>query len=173
MQTDLVQAFVQAALDVLAQEVGGEVSAGNVRVLSSAQTSEAVTVIVGVSGDVSGMMLLGMSEPTARAIVSKMLAEPCPYFDEMAQSGIAELGNVIAGLATRGLETQGLQVTISPPALIAGGPGIIISTVNFRRFVVQLRTAVGDIVLHAAIDHAPAGTRNVNGHHAPAPIVSR
>jgi chemotaxis protein CheX len=174
MQVELVNVFVQAAMEVLTQELGAAVTSGSMRVLSSAQTSEAVTVMVGISGDVRGMALLGMSEHTAREIVSTMLAEPVPYFDDMAQSGIAELGNVITGMATRGLEAQGLAVTISPPALVAGGPGIIISTVNFRRFVVQLRTPVGDIVLHAAVELAPGGTRGNGGnHHVAAPTVPR
>lgn len=159
MQVELVNAFVQAALAVLRQEVGEDVAAGSMRVRSSTQTSEAVTVMVGVSGDVRGMVLIGMAEHTATEIVARMLAEPCPSFDEMAQSGIAELGNVITGLATRDLEARGLEVTISPPALMVGGPGIIISTVHFRRFVVQVRTAAGDLVLHIAIELAPDGQR--------------
>jgi chemotaxis protein CheX len=173
MQVELVNVFVQAALEVLNQELGGDVTSGSMRVLSSAQTSEAVTVMVGISGDVRGMALLGMSENTARELVARMLAEPCPYFDDMAQSGIAELGNVITGMAARGLEAQGLQVTISPPALVAGGPGIIISTINFRRFVVQLRTPAGDILLHAAVELAPGGATSNGNHHAAAPAVPR
>ena len=155
MQVDLINIFIKAAVNVLAQETGGEASAGSIKVLSSAQTSEEVTVMIGVTGDVRGMVLLGMSERTAKNIVSKMMGEPCPLFDEMAQSGIAELGNVVTGQAGQGLETADFSVNISPPGLVAGGPGIIISTVNIRRFVVPLRTNCGDIALHAAVELAP------------------
>lgn len=165
MQVDVINVFIKAALDVLRQEVGGEPSSGSVKVLSSAQTSEEVSVMIGVSGDLRGMVLLGMSERTAKAIVSRMMGEPCPLFDELAQSGVAEMGNVITGLATQGLEQLNYSVNISPPALIAGGPGIIISTVNIRRFVVPLHSGVGDIVLHAAIELAPSLPQK-NGHHA-------
>jgi chemotaxis protein CheX len=169
MQADLINIFIRAAVDVLEQETGGEATAGSVRVLSSAQTSEEVTVMIGVSGEVRGMVLFGMSERTAKGIVSRMMGEPCPLFDDLAQSGIAEMGNVITGLATQGMEAAGYSVTISPPALVAGGPGIIISTVNFRRFVVPLHTAAGDIVLHAAVDLSPtisdSANGRVNGHH--------
>lgn len=169
MQVDLVHIFIKAAVDVLRQEIGEEATAGSVKVLSSAQTSEEVTVIIGVTGDVRGMVLLGMSERTAKHIVGRMMGEPCPLFDELAQSGIAEMGNVITGLATQGLEQAGYRATISPPALVAGGPGIIISTVNIRRFVVPLRTGAGDLVLHAALELAGAVRGQgaaVNGHHA-------
>jgi chemotaxis protein CheX len=169
MQVDLVHIFIKAAIEVLRQEIGEEAAAGSVKVLSSAQTSEEVTVIIGVTGDVRGMVLLGMSERTAKQIVGRMMGEPCPLFDELAQSGIAEMGNVITGLATQGLEQAGYRATISPPALVAGGPGIIISTVNIRRFVVPLRTGVGDLVLHAALELAPTvrgQAAAVNGHQA-------
>lgn len=162
MQPDLINIFRNAAVDVLQHECGGEVVTGPVRTLSSAQTSDEVTVLIGISGDVRGMVLIGLSEATARGIVSRMMGEPCARFDELAQSGIAELGNVITGRATRGLESAGYGVNISPPGLIVGGPGVIVSTVNIRRFVVPLRTPVGDVTLHAAIEIAPSlGLRRV------------
>ncbi len=155
MNVELINVFIKAAVGVLQQEIGEEAVSGSVRVLSSAQTSEEVTVMIGVSGDVRGMCLLDMSERTAKGIVSRMMGEPCPLFDELAQSGIAEMGNVITGVATQGLEQAGYDVTIAPPALISGGPGIIISTINFRRFVVPLRTTLGDLTLHAAVEVSP------------------
>lgn len=165
MQVDMVNIFMNAAVQVLRQEIGELAVAGPVKVLSSAQTSEEVAVMVGVTGRIRGMVLLGMSERTAKTIVSRMMGEPCPLFDELAQSGIAEMGNVITGIAGQGLEAEGYPVTISPPALIAGGPGIIISTVNIRRFVVPLRMSFGDLVVHIALELAPAGatrTRNIH-----------
>ena len=165
MQVDIVRAFINAAVEVLRQETGEPAEAGPVKLLSSSQTSEEVTVIIGVGGTLRGMVLLGMAERTALAIVSRMMGEPWQSFDELAQSGIAELGNVIAGRAGQGLEGAGHRVTISPPALVAGGPGMVISTVNIRRFVVPLRTGSGDIALHAAIEPAPVQLA-ANGHVA-------
>ena len=165
MQVDIVKVFIKAAADVLQQETGEEAVAGQVKLQSSAQTSEEVTVMIGVTGTLRGMVLLGMSERTALGIVSRMMGEPCEVLDELAQSGIAEMGNVVTGLASQGLESAGHKVTISPPALVAGGPGIIISTVNIRRFVVPLRTSLGDIVIHAALEQPPAYMMPANGHH--------
>jgi CheY-specific phosphatase CheX len=155
MQVELVDVFIEAAVAVLRKETGGEVSHGAVRVLSSAQTSEDVTAMFGVMGDVRGMVLLGTSERTARAIVAHRSGAPCPLFDEPAQSGVAELMNVIAARAVHDLQSAGHRVKVTSPTLVAGGPGIVISTVNFRRFVVLLHTTVGDLVLHAAVDRAP------------------
>jgi chemotaxis protein CheX len=169
VQVDMIHVVIKAALDVIRQECGGEANAGAIKLQSSAQTSEEVTVMIGVSGDVRGMVLLGMSVQTALNIVSRMMGEECRVFDELAQSGIAEMGNVITGLAGQGLEAAGFSCTISPPALVAGGPGIIISTVNIRRFVVPLITDVGNMVLHAALEQGPELPRRTNGYrNAPA-----
>jgi chemotaxis protein CheX len=170
MQVEMINIFIKAATDVLRQEIGEEATAGSVKVLSSAQTGEEVAVMIGVTGQARGMVLLGMSERTAKAIVSRMMGEPCPLFDELAQSGIAEMGNVITGLAGQGLEGAGFSVTISPPALVAGGPGVIISTVNIRRFVVPLHTSLGDMVIHIALETAPAvepARRHTGGFRLP------
>ena len=173
MQVDMIHIVIKAALDVIRQEVGGDPSAGSIKLLSSAQTSEEVSVMIGVTGDVRGMVVLGMSEKTALSIVSRMMGEQCEIFDELAQSGIAEMGNVITGLASQGLEAGGYTCTISPPALVAGGPGIIISTVNIRRFVVPLSTGAGDIVLHCALEQAPNLAPRVNGYkNAPVPSAN-
>jgi chemotaxis protein CheX len=169
MQVNLISIVVKAALDVLRQEMGEEATSGSIKLQSSSQTSEEVSVMIGVTGQLRGMVVIGMSERTAKSIVSRMMGEPCEDFDELAQSGIAELANVITGLAGQGLEASGFSVTISPPALIAGGPGIIISTVNIRRFVVPLHMEAGDIVLHCALEQAP--DYRTNGHHVTAPMV--
>lgn len=164
MQVDMVHIVIRAALEVIRQEIGGQPAAGSIKLQSSSQTSEEVTVMIGVTGDVRGMVLLGMSEATALAIVSRMMGEECTIFDELAQSGIAEMGNVITGLASQGLEAAGFTCTISPPALVAGGPGIIISTVNIRQFVVPINTELGTLVLHAALEQAPDLHRRANGY---------
>lgn len=174
MQVETVQIVIRAALDVLRQETGAETNAGAVKLLSSSQTSEQVTVMIGVTGGMRGMIILGMSQDTALGIVSRMMGEPCTELDELAQSGIAELGNVIAGHAGQGLEGAGFNVVISPPALVAGAPGMIISTVNLRRFVVPLETAVGRIMLHVALEQAPDIQRMAAGihHHQTSPVVA-
>ena len=87
MQVEIINIFIKAAIDVLQQEVGEEATAGSVKILSSAQTSEEVSVMIGVTGSIRGMVLLGMSERTAKAIVARMMGEPCPLFDDLAQSG--------------------------------------------------------------------------------------
>ncbi len=80
-------------------------------------------------------------------------------FDNLAQSGVAELGNVISGQATIRLSKAGYSANISPPTLIHG-KGVTISTLDFARVVVPLSTEVGDVAVHLALREAPPGAQN-------------
>jgi chemotaxis protein CheX len=79
-----------------------------------------------------------------------MMGEQLAEFDELAQSGIAELGNVISGQAATRLSQTGVNVQISVPTLILGR-GATISTLDFQRLVVPLETAMGTMEIHLAL----------------------
>jgi chemotaxis protein CheX len=142
--------FVEAAFAVLKAEVGISAQRGEITLQRSAHTTNDVTVIISLVGQVEGLVLYGMSKETAIAIVSQIMGEPFEEFDELAQSGIGELGNVIAGHATRRLSEVGFESTISPPALLLGR-GMVISTLDFQRLVVPLHTDLGEIQIHLAL----------------------
>ena len=62
-----------------------------------------------------------MTEETAKKIASTMMmGMPVPEMDEMAQSAISELTNMVTGNAATNFEKDGLKVDISPPTLIVG-----------------------------------------------------
>jgi chemotaxis protein CheX len=90
-----------------------------------------------------------------------MMGQKCTDFDNLAQSGIAELGNVITGRATIKLEEAGYKSMISPPTMIAGR-GVKISTLDFSRIVVPLKTNQGDIMIHLALRESPPGSQDKN-----------
>jgi chemotaxis protein CheX len=74
-------------------------------------------------------------------------------FDELAQSGIGELGNVITGRAGVLLADAGYPSNITPPALVLGR-GTMITTLDLNRLVFPLETEAGcleiQVVLKAA-----------------------
>ncbi|HEY8491241.1 MAG TPA: chemotaxis protein CheX [Dehalococcoidia bacterium] len=155
MKVEFVNPFVTAARDVLKQEVGSEVERGKVYLHRSPFTSHQVTAMIAVTGSVQGLVLYGMSEATALAMVEKMLGQPCREFDELAQSGIAELANVITGQAGIQLSRSGYAVQISPPALIIGH-NTMISTLDLTRLVIPLETDYGVIETQVALKETPA-----------------
>ena len=153
MKVECINPFIQAAREVLESELGGDAERGNLRLQKSAFTTDEVTAVVGVNGTVSGVVLYSMSESTAIGIVSRVMGQQFAELDELAQSGIGELGNVITGRAGVLLSEAGYPSNITPPALVIG-KGTMVTTLDLNRLVFPLETELGSlevqIVLKAA-----------------------
>jgi chemotaxis protein CheX len=161
MNVKFMNPFVEAASEVLEAECGVSVARGNIILQKSAMTTDEVTVLLSLIGQVQGVVLYGLSKKTGLGLVSRVLGQEFTDFDSLAQSGVAELGNVITGRATIKMSQVGYAVDISPPTLIQG-QGVTISTLDFARVIVPLTTDVGQIVVHLALRESPPGARNAN-----------
>ena len=147
---ELIAPFVEAAAKVLKQECGESVGKGKVHQVQSAQTANAVSVMIAVTSDVAGLVIYSMSLDTACYIAGKMMGEPVSELDEIGQSVIAELANVITGQAGIRLEADGFGSDMSPPVLMMGS-GATISTFNLTRVVVPVQMVAGAFNIDIAI----------------------
>ncbi|MBI5715427.1 MAG: chemotaxis protein CheX [Chloroflexi bacterium] len=150
MNVKFLNPFVEAAHDVLNAETGITPARGTLSLQQSALTAEEVTVLISLVGQVQGVVLYGMSVEMGLLLVSRMMSQTFEAFDNLAQSGVAELGNVITGRASVRLAEAGYVSTISPPTLIQG-KDLRISTFDFPRIVVPLRCDTGEITVHLAL----------------------
>jgi chemotaxis protein CheX len=150
MRAEVINPFLQAASEVLESELGSPPQRGAIGLQRSAYTSDEVTAVVAVTGEVAGMVLFAMRESTARAMVSKMMGQDFPELDALAQSGIAELGNVITGRAACLLSEGGFASDLAPPMLIVGR-GSMISTLDVQRLVIPMQTEFGQIEIQVAL----------------------
>lgn len=152
LKAEFINPFVIATHEVLSAELGKDIKIekGQLALEQSSYTANDVTVMIGVIGKVQGLVMYGMSERTAKNIVSKMLGQPVPIFDSMVESAIAELGNVITGISSRELEKAGYPCTLAPPTVIVGR-GVVISTINIKRLQIPLLTELGEITVSVAL----------------------
>ncbi|HEX3032345.1 MAG TPA: chemotaxis protein CheX [Bacillota bacterium] len=151
MKVEFISPFVQAAYDVLKKEIKANIEKGTLSIEeSSVTTQEEVTVLIGVTGELHGVVMYSLSERTAKNIVSEMLGERIPIFDSMAESAVAEMGNVISGLASAQLEANGYVCNIAPPTMVIGR-GVVISTVNIKRLVIPLHMDHGMLRISVAL----------------------
>jgi chemotaxis protein CheX len=155
MNVRFLNPFVEAAFEVLSIETGFSATRGELALEKQAYVTDDVTVMLSLVGDVEGIVFYSLSQPAALALASKMLGETMLTFDGLAQSGIAELGNVITGRASVKLADAGFEATISPPTLLCGR-GATLSTLDFARIVVPLQLECGTLVIHLAL-RASAG----------------
>lgn len=153
MRVQYLIPFVEAAYEVLKAEANVPMQRGDLSLDKGAYITDDVTVIISLVGDIEGIVFYGFSNDAALTIASKMLGENLNEMNSLAQSGIAELGNVITGRASVKLSQSGFQSTISPPTLLMGKDAII-STLDFPRVVVPLASSIGRITIHLALREA-------------------
>jgi chemotaxis protein CheX len=150
MNGQLVDPFVRAAVDVLGMETRGPVTPGAPESHCDPHTTDEITAVVGMSGDVRGSMFLSMSTATALATVSAMLGQPMVTFDPLVQSGIAELANVIAGHAASALARAGMPADLTPPLMVLGA-GARIQGLDAQRVAITIDTDCGLVHIHVAL----------------------
>jgi chemotaxis protein CheX len=153
MKVEFVNPFIQAAREVLESELGSQSERGDLRLQKSACTTDEVTAVVGVTGTVSGLVLYSMSQTTALGIVSRVMGKSFSDFDDLAQSGIGELGNVITGRAGVLLSEAGFPSNITPPALVVG-KGTMVTTLDLNRLVFPLETDLGSLEVQVVLKAA-------------------
>jgi chemotaxis protein CheX len=127
MKFDFFHPFVNSAREVLSLEIHETVERGDLRLESGLHVTDDVTVIISLIGTVNGTVFFSMSNEVAIRLASALMSEKFDSLDKLAQSGIAELGNVITGRASMKFAEAGYETDISTPSLIIG-KGATIST---------------------------------------------
>lgn len=152
VKAEFINPFIIATTEVLKQEMRRpiQIDKGPLAIMESSYTGNDITVMIGVTGAVQGIVMYGMNERTVKNIVSGILGEPVPVMTPMVESAIAEMGNVITGIASRELEKAGYPCTIAPPTVISGR-GVMISTINILRLHIPLSTEFGEIEVSVAL----------------------
>lgn len=149
-RAEVLEPFLEAARDVVAQELGSDVVPGKVILASGAATTLDVTVVVGITDKLTGIAVFGMPTALAMEIVGRMLGAAVPELDDLALSALAELANVITGRATTLLAARGLASTVSPPVVLLGA-GSRLSVANIHRLDLPLTTSLGTVEVQVAI----------------------
>lgn len=150
MSVNFLNPFLNAAKSVLTSEIGAQVNRGAVTLETTSLTPQDVTVLLSIVGDIRGVVLYSMDIGMALAMVSQMLGAKQEEFDDLAQSGIAEMGNVITGMVTTYLAEAGYHCSISVPTLMIGS-GTMLSTLDLKRVVIPLSTEMGRMYIHIAL----------------------
>ena len=121
MDAKLVNPFIDAFTTVMPQMGFQEPKRTKMSVKDKVAESLGVSVIVGFTKQIRGKVIYNMSEDTAKYIASTMMmGMPVESFDEMAQSAISEMSNMLTANAATNLTAMGLEVDISTPSLSVG-----------------------------------------------------
>ena len=121
MNVEYINAFIEASQIVLRQMAGINAKLGNTYLKASPYQSDAVLIIVGLTGNVRGQVVFTMNKRAAMCIASGMMAGvTISELDEISKSAVTELTNTILGNTATILYNKGIKVEITPPSLLMG-----------------------------------------------------
>ena len=144
MNVEHLNPFVGAASSVIEAVLGQTPVKGDLSVQPSNTTHQQVNIVCGITGELVGQVIYGMSLVTADRVASVMIGKPIKVFDHLAASAIAELGNIISGHALQRLSDMGIRCDITPPSLIRGTK-VEINMLAMPSIVVPFNTPQGEI----------------------------
>jgi len=152
LDAKLMAPFVDAFFNVLPQLGFTQVEKGGLSLKERLMTNYNVTTMVGLTEKLRGNIAYSMSETTAKQVASKMMmGMPVEQFDEMAQSAISELSNMITANAAICFEGMGTPVQISPPTMVIGN-NVYIRLSKVKTVAVLINTEAGEIELNIGIE---------------------
>lgn len=121
MDVKLVNPFIDAFTTVLPQMGLPVPERTGMGVADTNISSKGVAVLVGFTKEIRGNVVYNMDEATAKFIASTMMmGMPVEALDEMAQSAISEMSNMLTANAATNLTALGKEVDISTPSLTVG-----------------------------------------------------
>ena len=121
MDVKYINPFIQAFTNVIPQLGFNTVKKNKLSVKNQELLSSGVIIIVGLVGDIKGNVAYCVSMDNAKKITSSMMmGMPISEFDEMAQSALSELANMLTANAATVFAELEVSIDISTPTLLHG-----------------------------------------------------
>ena len=121
INVEYINPFLMAATNIIKDICQIDMQVGKPYVKQTAFADDSVIIMIGITGEMRGSVIIALTYNKALEIASKMMmGMPVTELDEMATNAISELGNMIMGNAATILSTKGVGIDITPPTLCRG-----------------------------------------------------
>ena len=151
VNVEYINPFVEAAQSVLDDFCKIKTTIGKPYLKQSTYDGDALLVIVGVTGELRGQVILNMNFDVACNVASHMMmGMPVPELNDMAKSAVSELVNMIIGNACTLFSNKGLTLDITPPSVCAG-QNLSVSVSDSKTICIPLTYEDKEIELNVAV----------------------
>ncbi|MDA0768620.1 MAG: chemotaxis protein CheX [Chloroflexi bacterium] len=154
MKEEYVNAFLAPAKMVWEKELQTPLEFVGAQAVTHQYTTEDLTAILGVSGQLQGNVLYGFAGGTGLAVASAMIGETVTELDDMSMSALGELANMITGNAATQLSSKGYECDISPPLIIEPS-GSRISTLQGVQILTSFKSQYGELYIRICLNENP------------------
>lgn len=115
-----INPFLISSVKILKDVCQIDATVGKPSVHTAEFDDNSLVIMIGVTGEMKGQILINFANPVACDIASKMTCMQITELDELGSSAVSELGNMILGHAATIFSTKGIAIDITPPTRCQG-----------------------------------------------------
>jgi CheY-specific phosphatase CheX len=146
----LITLFLESFQGVFAKVFDREVKKGPITVLGRQSRDHAIAVLAGVVGaHYTGTVIFWIQENTARKML-EYLDPTATDFQETLYEGLGEVVNIVSGNAVQHLARNGIELAMTTPSLVVGGP-MEIHMMNQNAYSITMLSPFGQIGIDIAV----------------------
>ena len=121
MEAKYINTFLEGLLQIFDQLANIKLNHLGTKLKTTSKIDKSVITIVGITGDLKGVVNINMNSDLAIKIASNMMGgTSVEKFDEISKSAISELLNIIMGNVSTKLSQMGVSIDITPPTMLTG-----------------------------------------------------
>lgn len=155
MDPAFITPFISSIQNVFSTMMQLPVTIGDPGIKGDPSTTYDVSGIIGMSGDVTGSVVLSFPRQTAVRLVALLAgAEMAPDHPDFPDA-VGELTNMVSGNA-KGMFTGRKKVTISCPSVVIGPGHIVARPKDVPCIVIPCSTDCGEFVVEICIQERPS-----------------
>jgi len=151
MKADYVNVFIKSLIIVNEMMLGERPVMKETFKKTSTTSLLDVAVVVGITGQIKGQVVINFSTETGKKIASTMMGGmSIPELDAISKSALSEMANMTMGTASTELSQLGITTDITPPHIIVGEH--MSMTSKDKTIVVSFDSFAGKILLEISIE---------------------
>ncbi len=137
MQADILNIFIDSVINTL-KTMCNIIPKRNSLALKKANgvSKGDISGVIGLVGDLSGLIGITFPEKLAFVIVNRMIGEEIDAINSTVEDAIGEIINIIAGNAKSNLKEKNYDLNMSLPSVIVGEDHSITSPVAIPSFLI-------------------------------------
>ena len=120
MKAEYINPFIEASRSVFKNAANIDLDLGKIYLKTDPYGTIAMMIMIGITGALRGRVIISMDEPVALATVSNMMGMEVTELDEIGQSALMEVCNMMLGTTATILANNEIIIDITPPTLLMG-----------------------------------------------------
>lgn len=149
MDVRYINPFIAAIKNVFSTMVHTQVTIAKPIIRPHDIRSADVSGVIGLSGDVTGAVVLSFSQDVACTVASKFAGLELTLDHPDFIDAIGELANMVAGNAKK--DFSGINVSISLPSVICGAGHVVSQMGTAPQLIIPCKTDVGPFYVEVAL----------------------